>query len=211
MCALSVPRHLIISQLAFLDPCLFPVVPDLILQPLSDGNLTILAIVDCFSKLVHFIPLVNLPSYFLYGLPSNIISDCEPQFTSQVWQAFCKVLGTSSSLTTGYYPQMDRQREPTKTWKQPFGASRHIIPIPGPLFTLGWSINSLTSSATGMTPFLAIYGFQPPLLFTQEGKVAVPCVQLISPDIRRFGGLPVMPSPIPSSEVNVLTSPAISP
>lgn len=36
--------------------------------------------------------------------------------------------------------------------------------------------NSLTSATTGMTPFTAAYGYQPPLLSAQEGEIAVPLV-----------------------------------
>lgn len=34
-----------------------------------------------------------------------------PQFSGQVWQAFCKALGTASSLTAGYHPQSNSQTE----------------------------------------------------------------------------------------------------
>ena len=63
----------------------------------------------------HYIPLVVLPSpsetiylltlhvFQLYGLSSDIVSDCGPQFTSQDWQAFCKEFGTTFSLTSGYF------------------------------------------------------------------------------------------------------------
>lgn len=91
--------------------------------PLSEGNNTILTIVDWFSKAVHFVPLPKLPSaletsnplishvFRLHGIPVDIVSDRGPQFTSQVCKTFCKALGATTSLTSGYHPQSNRQAE----------------------------------------------------------------------------------------------------
>lgn len=65
----------------------------------------ILTIVNRFSKMVHFVPLPKLPTVFetanlvivhvfrLHGIPTDIVSERGPQFTSQVWRAFCKAVG----------------------------------------------------------------------------------------------------------------------
>ncbi|KAI3357652.1 hypothetical protein L3Q82_016070 [Scortum barcoo] len=91
--------------------------------PPSQGNTVILTVVDRFSKSVHFIPLPKLPSaletaslltdhvFRLHGLPTDIVSDRGPQFTSQVWTAFCKALGATPSLSSGYHPQSNGQTE----------------------------------------------------------------------------------------------------
>ncbi|KAL0170806.1 hypothetical protein M9458_035402, partial [Cirrhinus mrigala] len=62
--------------------------------PSSRGNTVILTVVDRFSKAVHFIPLPKLPSaretaqlmtdhvFRLHGLPTDVVSDRRPQFTS---------------------------------------------------------------------------------------------------------------------------------
>ncbi|KAI3353056.1 hypothetical protein L3Q82_019628 [Scortum barcoo] len=47
----------------------------------------------------------------LHGLPTDIVSDRGPQFTSQVWTAFCKALGATPSLSSGYHPQSNGQTE----------------------------------------------------------------------------------------------------
>lgn len=69
--------------------------------PPSEGNTTILTIVDRFSKSAHFIALQKLLSareaadrlvnhvLKLHGIPLDIVSDRGPQFTSQVWRSFC--------------------------------------------------------------------------------------------------------------------------
>ena len=65
--------------------------------PTSQGNTTILTMVDRFSKMVHFAALPKLPSAAemanllvshvvrLHGIPLDIVSDRGPQFTSRVW------------------------------------------------------------------------------------------------------------------------------
>lgn len=91
--------------------------------PLSEGNDTILTVVDRFSKAVHFVPLPKLRSaletanllinhvFRLHGITLDIVSDRGPQFTSQVWKTFCKALGATPSLTSGYHPQSNGQAE----------------------------------------------------------------------------------------------------
>lgn len=77
--------------------------------PPSEGNDTILTIVDRFSTTVHFVPLPKLPTaletanllithvFRLHGIPLDIVSDWGPQFTSQMWKAFCQALGPSQT------------------------------------------------------------------------------------------------------------------
>ncbi len=91
--------------------------------PSSQGNTTILTIVDRFSKACHLIPLPKLPTsletaellckqvFRYYGLPDDIVSDRGPQFTSRVWSAFFKSLNVNISLTSGYHPQSNGQTE----------------------------------------------------------------------------------------------------
>lgn len=91
--------------------------------PPSNGNDTILTIVDCFSKAVHFVTLPKLPTasatadllvqhvFQLHGIPQDIVSVRGPQFLSQVWKALCHALGATASLSSGYHPQTDGQTE----------------------------------------------------------------------------------------------------
>lgn len=91
--------------------------------PPSEGNTTILTVVERFAKAVHFIPLPKLPSaletadllvlhvFRLHGIPVDVVSDRGPQFASQVWKAFCRALGAKVSLSSGYHPQTNRQTE----------------------------------------------------------------------------------------------------
>ena len=110
----------------FLQPLLYPgshISLDFItVLPPSDGNRTILTVVDCFSKMVHFVPLHKLPSakettrlvllnvFWLHGQikdprsrtpdqgpqiknPRSRTPDQEPQITSVFWKEFCRQLG----------------------------------------------------------------------------------------------------------------------
>uniref|UniRef100_A0A8P4GJA5 Gypsy retrotransposon integrase-like protein 1 n=1 Tax=Dicentrarchus labrax TaxID=13489 RepID=A0A8P4GJA5_DICLA len=160
--------------------------------PTSEGNDTILTIVDRFSKSVHFVPLPKLPSsletakllvthvFRLHGIPQDIVSDRGPQFASQVWRAFCQALGASVSLSSGYHPQSNGQTERANQQLEAAlrcVAARHPVSWCTFLPWIEYAHNSLTCAATGMSPFMAAYGFQPPLFPSQEGEVAVPSVQ----------------------------------
>ncbi len=160
--------------------------------PTSNGNTVILTVVDRFSKSVHFVPLPKLPSaletanilvtevFRVHGIPVDIVSDRGPQFASQVWQAFCKALGASASLSSGYHPQSNGQTERANQDLETAlrcVSARHPSSWSAHLPWIEYAHNSLTSSATGMSPFMAANGFQPPLFPTQESEVAVPSVQ----------------------------------
>lgn len=159
--------------------------------PPSEGNILILTIVDHFSKAVHFIPLPKLPSALetatlpnqhvirLHSIPQDILSDRGPQFLSQVWKAFCQALGASANLSSGYHPQTNGQTERANrdlgaalgfvTSRQSSSRSSHLP-------WLEYAHNSLVCSVTGISPFMASVGFQPPLFPTQERDVAVSSV-----------------------------------
>lgn len=91
--------------------------------PASEGNTTILTIVDRFSKMTHFVPLPKLPSaretaqlvlqhaFRLHGLPVDVVSDRGPQFYSAFWTEFCQLIGATASLSSGFHPQSNGQTE----------------------------------------------------------------------------------------------------
>lgn len=115
-----------------------------------------------------------------HGIPPHNVSHRGPQFVSRVWKAFCKVMGASASLSSGYHPQTDGQTERTI---QDLEAALCCMAEANPAT---WSShrlwveyvhNSLISSATGISPFDASLGYQPPLFPIQEVTLAVPAVQ----------------------------------
>jgi len=49
----------------------------------------------------------------LHGVPTSIVSDRDPIFTSHFWKAFQKALGTRLKLSTSYHPQTNGQSKRT--------------------------------------------------------------------------------------------------
>ncbi|KAL1308381.1 hypothetical protein AAHE18_17G101900 [Arachis hypogaea] len=47
----------------------------------------------------------------LHGVPSTIISNRDPRFTSRFWGAFQRAFGTQLNLSAAYHPQTDGQSE----------------------------------------------------------------------------------------------------
>ena len=80
---------------------------------------------DRLTKSAHFLPIrANYPleklaqQYIqeiirLHGIPSTIISDRDPRFTSRFWGVLQKAFGTRLCLSTAYHPQIDSQIERT--------------------------------------------------------------------------------------------------
>ena len=157
--------------------------------PTSRGNNTIMTVVDRFSKMVHFVALPKLPSVAetadllvihvvrLHGIPQNIISIRGPQFTSGVWRVFCWGIGATVSLSSGYHPQTNGQAERAN---QALEVTLRCITTSNPTswsLHLPWveySLNTMVSSATGLSPFLCSLSYQPPLFPSQETEAAVP-------------------------------------
>lgn len=169
--------------------------------PPSKGNTVILTIVDRFSKAAHFIALPKLPSaqetaqllvnhvFRLHGIPSDIVSDRGPQFTSQVWRVFCRALGATVSLSSGFHPQTNGQTE--RLNQELESALRCVIGSNQVSWSdhLSWieyAHNSLVCTATGKSPFECSLGYQPPLFPSQEHDLAVPSVQVHLSRCRRI-------------------------
>ncbi len=157
--------------------------------PPSDGNTTILTVVDRFSKVVKFIALPKLPSaketaevilnhvFRVHGFPRNVLSDRGPQFVAHFWKAFCQLLGATVSLTSGYHPQTNGQAE---RLNQELETGLRCLSSQNPsswskmLIWIEFAHNTLPSASTGLTPFQCVYGYQPPLFPDLEQEVNVP-------------------------------------
>ncbi|KAI7808450.1 Pol polyprotein [Triplophysa rosa] len=157
--------------------------------PPSGGNTVILTVVDRFSKAAHFIPLPKLPStretsqllvdhvFRLHGLPVDVVSDRGPQFTSRFWKEFCRQIGASASLSSGFHPQTNGQCERAN---QDLGRKLRCLTSHNPcswsqqLSWVEYAHNSLPVSSSGMSPFECSVGYQPPLFPSQEPEAAVP-------------------------------------
>jgi len=81
--------------------------------------------VDKLSKMVHLAPCttevtaVDLADLFYreivryHGVLVSIVSDRDPRFTANFWQALWALLGTKLKMSTAYHPQSDGQTENT--------------------------------------------------------------------------------------------------
>ncbi|KAL0185658.1 hypothetical protein M9458_017328, partial [Cirrhinus mrigala] len=169
--------------------------------PESQGKNTILTIVDRFSKAVHLVALTGLPSakttaelilehvVHLHGFPKDIVSDRGPQFTAKFWQAFCRLIGTTSSLSSGFHPQTNGQTERANQQLERFlrcFAGEHQRSWARYLVWAELSNNIHTSSATNLSPFEVCYGYQPPVFEHQEPEVEVPSAQQLVRRCRRL-------------------------
>ena len=118
------------AGLGFLQPLEIPIYPfdhislDFITGlPPSHGKDAILVVVDKFTKYVHFIATMaevtaeELASLLFkrvikfFGMPTRIIGDRDPRWTSSVWNSLALLFGTRLALSTSKHPQTDGQTE----------------------------------------------------------------------------------------------------
>ena len=83
------------------------------------GNEAIWVVVVCLTKSAHFIPVKKTRTVALlaqlyvkeivrlHGIPSSIMSDRDPLFTSEFWRSLQAALGTALNLSTTYLPRND--------------------------------------------------------------------------------------------------------
>lgn len=79
---------------------------------------SISVIVDRLTKSAHFLPVkttddvAKLAEIYIseivrfHGVPSNIVSDRDPKFTSRFWEALHESLGTKLKLSSAYHPRL---------------------------------------------------------------------------------------------------------
>ena len=168
--------------------------------PVSQGNTTVLTVVDRFSKMVRFIALPKLPSakeaaevmmtqvFRIHGFPKDIVSDRGPQFISKFWKEFCSLIGATASLTSGYHPEANGQTERLNQQletglrcvvnQNPSTWSEHLVWVE-------YAHNSLPTSATGISPFHCAFGYQPPLFPDNEREASVPSAYAMVQRCRR--------------------------
>ena len=139
----------------------------------------ILSVIDKATKMCHFIPCwdkitaAEIAKLYwahvgrLHGIPSVIISDRDPKFTSKFWRELWRIMGTSLRMGSGYHPQSSGQVErlnqhleqTLRCTMHQLGA--HAIAWREILPTVEFSINNTPSRVTGYSPFYLNYGYHP--------------------------------------------------
>jgi len=144
--------------------------------PKSEGYDAILVVIDCLTKMSHFIPChkdMNTRQFAksfikeifrLHGLPNDIITDRGTIFTSDLWKETTKLLGIERRLSTAFHPQTDGQTERTNaTLEQYLRAYSNyqqdnwceLLP------TAEFAYNNGYQETIKHTPFFANYGMNP--------------------------------------------------
>lgn len=147
--------------------------------PTVQGKSVIIVVVDRLSKFSHFGALKSsytassVADYFinsiirLHGYPKSITSDRDKVFTSKFWKELNRLNGTKLNMSSAYHPQTDGQTEVVNRCLEAYlRAMVHDSPKKW-LKILPWAElwhNSNYNASTGMTPFMALYGREAPLL-----------------------------------------------
>ncbi|KAI3780519.1 hypothetical protein L2E82_10501 [Cichorium intybus] len=168
------------------------------------GDDSIWVIVDRFTKSDLFLaiketsPLEKLVQLYidevirLHGAPLSIVSDRDPRFTLNFWEALQKKMGTRIKLSTAYHPQTDGQSEGTmqtvedmlRSCAIDFGGNwdEHL-----PLVEFAY--NNSYHSSIGMPPFEALYRRKciTPLCWLEAGETKLTGPEIVSITNKKIG------------------------
>ncbi|KAL6485488.1 hypothetical protein MHYP_G00048800 [Metynnis hypsauchen] len=121
-------------------------------------------------------------------MPSDLVSDWGPQFSSRFWKAFCRLMGTSVSHSSGFHPESNGQ---TERVNQDLAQTLQSLTSTNPsswVEHLPWAEyahNTLWHSFLGMSPFDCQFGFPPPMFPEEEHEVGVPAAEQFMQHCRR--------------------------
>src|ERR1700761_8920509 len=99
-----------------------------------------------------------------YRLPSKIISNQDPQFTSGFMKELCRILGIQQNVSTAYHPRTDGQSERTNQWLETYlrffvnyqqDDWAQYLPL------AEFAHNNWKNSTTGESPFYLLMGANP--------------------------------------------------
>ncbi|GJP35868.1 hypothetical protein CLOM_g20413, partial [Closterium sp. NIES-68] len=99
----------------------------------------------------------------LHGIPSAIISDRGPRFTSNFWTKTWQQYGSRLHLSTVYHPQSDGQTERTNQMMEKLIRTACTDPAQweDALPLIEFAYNNAPSATTTQSPFFLNYGIDP--------------------------------------------------
>ncbi|GMF43598.1 unnamed protein product [Phytophthora fragariaefolia] len=153
----------------------------------AQGRTGIVVFVDRFSKMVHLAPVAatitaqQTAAIFLdivyrhHGIPTSIVSDRDPRFTTTFWKELFKLVGTRLAMSTASHPETDGQTERAnrvvedvlRSFATSFRSRRSFVPM------VEFAINNAEQASTGLTPFYINFGRHPrvPALLGMEHPI----------------------------------------
>lgn len=137
------------------------------------GHSAILTTVDPLTKMVILIATTNEVTsegvaqliadhvFKRVGMPTVLISDRDPRFTSTFWRTFTRLLGSKANMSTAYHPQTDGQTERVNRVVEE--VLRHHVDAEQTnwdelLPMVEFAINTAVHRSTGYTPFYLNHG-----------------------------------------------------
>jgi hypothetical protein len=143
----------------------------------------ILVVVDRYTKIAKFIPTttnISAPEFaalfhenieLKFGSPRGIVSDRDTRITSKFWVEVCVYSLIKRRMSTAFHPQTDGQTEILNRILENYLRAYTNLEqmnwaklLPSAEFTY----NNSRSSTTKITPFMALYGYNPELRFDVE-------------------------------------------
>jgi len=111
----------------------------------------------------------------LHGVPSSIVSDRDPRFTSRFWQTLQEAMGSRLRMSSAYHPQTDGQSERVIQSLEDLlrtcildhlGSWDEVLPL------VEFTYNNSYQASIGMAPYEALYGrrCRTPLCWYQHGE-----------------------------------------
>ena len=99
-----------------------------------------------------------------YGLPTKIISNRDPQFTSKFTRELCCTLGIQQNISSAYHPRTDRQSERNNQWVETylhFFVNHRQDNWEAYLQIAEFAHNNWRNETTKHTPFFLLMGYHP--------------------------------------------------